>query len=241
MALLKRLATSRSTRRGFPTVCAGWSVRVERESAVICGGGGGRADRGEVDGLLAVEAALAAGEREQRFDQPFLLFADGEELLAGVPVGVDAGVGIAERELEQGALEGERGAQFVGGVGDELSLCLEGGFEPAEQSVDGVAELLELVVGPFEVEPAVEVAGGDVACGFGDGAQRAQGPAGDHPAEPERKHRRHGERESRADGRAEQGYISSPLRRCERDFAGPGEHLLGRTRRPRNRGPAAAV
>ena len=193
---------------------------VEREAVVICGGGGGRADRGEVDGLLAVEAALAAGEREQRFDQTFLLLADGEELLAGVPVGVDAGVGIAEGELEQGALEGERGAQLVGGVGDELSLRLEGGFEPAEQSVDGGAELLELVVGSFEVEPAVEVAGGDVAGGVGDGAQRAQSAAGDDPAEPERKHRHHGERDRGVEEQLVQRRIRLPLRRGERDLRG---------------------
>ena len=165
IALPRRLATSRSTRRGSPVVCAGWSRGVEGESVVICGRRGGGGDRGEVDGLMAVEAALAAGEREQRFDQALLLLADGEQLLAGVPVGLDAGVGIAERELEQGALERERGAQLVRRVGDELSLRVEGRFEAAEQSVEGGAELLELVVGAFEVEPAVEVAGGDLARG----------------------------------------------------------------------------
>ena len=138
---------------------------VEDESVVVCGGRGGSGDGGEVDRLAAVEAALAAGEGEQRLDQAFLLLADGEQLLARVPVGVDAGVGIAESELEQGALEGEGRAQLVRGVGDELSLCFEGCFEAGEQSVDGVAELLELVVGSVEVEPAVEVAGGDVAGG----------------------------------------------------------------------------
>ena len=120
---------------------------VEDEPVVVRGGRRGSGDGGEVDGLTAVEAALAAGEREERFDQAFLLLADGEELLARVPVGVDAGVRVAERELEQGALERERGAQLVRGVGDELSLRLEGGLEAGEQSVDGAAELLELVVG----------------------------------------------------------------------------------------------
>ena len=74
---------------------------VEGESVAVCGGRGGSGDGGEVDGLTAVEAALAAGEREQGLDQAFLLFADGEKLLAGVPVGLDAGVGIAESEFEQ--------------------------------------------------------------------------------------------------------------------------------------------
>ena len=86
-----RLATSRSTRRGSPVVCGRLEGRVEDESVVVCGRRGGGGDGGEVDGLAAVEAALAAGEREQRLDQAFLLLADGEQLLAGVPVGVDAG------------------------------------------------------------------------------------------------------------------------------------------------------
>jgi hypothetical protein len=33
---------------------------------------------------VAVEAALAARERQERLDQPFLLFTDGEHLLAGL-------------------------------------------------------------------------------------------------------------------------------------------------------------
>ena len=44
--------------------------------------------------------------------------------------------GIAEGDLEQGPLERERGAQLVRGIGDELSLRLEGGFEPGEQFVE---------------------------------------------------------------------------------------------------------
>ena len=192
---------------------------------MVCGGRRGGGDGGEVDGLTAVEAALAAGEREQRFDQALLLLADGEQLLAGVPVGLDAGVGIAERELEQGALERERGAQLVRGVGDELSLRLEGRFEPAEQSVDGGAELLELVVGPVEVEPAVEVAGGDLAGGVGDRAQRAQGAAGDHPAEPEREHRHQRERDRGVEEQLVQRRIRLPLRRGDRDLAAAGDRV----------------
>ncbi len=191
---------------------------------VCCGSGGGR-DGGEVDELVVVEAALAAGEREQRFDQTFLLLADREQLLAGVPVGLDAGVRIAESELEQRALERERRAQLVGGVGDELSLRLEGGLEPCEQSVDGRAELLELVVGSLERETAVEVAGGDLAGGVGDGAERSQGAAGDHPAEPERKRRHQSERNREGEEQLVQRRIRLPLRSGDRDLAVAGDRV----------------
>ena len=63
---------------------------VEGEAAWSAAAAAVARDRGEVDGLMAVEAALAAREREQRFDQALLLLADGEQLLAGVPVGLDA-------------------------------------------------------------------------------------------------------------------------------------------------------
>ena len=174
----------------------------------------------------------------KRLDQAFLLLADGEELLARVPVGVDARVGIAEGELEQGALEREGGAQLVRGVGDELSLRLEGRLEAGEQSVDGGAELLELVVGPFEVEPAVEVAGGDVAGGLGDRAQRAQGAAGDHPAEPEREHGHQRERERRVEEQLVQRRVRLPLRRGERDLRVGRERV--RAYRYRERGAGCA-
>ena len=43
------------------------------------------------------------------------------------------------------------------------------------------AELGELVVGAVEVEASVQVGGGDLLRGGGDGAQRAQEPAGEPP------------------------------------------------------------
>ncbi len=93
------------------------------------------------------------------------MLTDGEQLLAGVTVGVDARVTVAEGELEQRAFERQRGAQFVGGVRDELTLGIEGRLESGQQSVEGGPELLELVVRPFESESAVEVASGDLAGG----------------------------------------------------------------------------
>ena len=102
-----------------------------------------------------------------------------EHAPAGLAQVVDGRVGVGERDLDQRALERERGAQLVRGVRDELALRVEGGFEPLEQSVEGVAELLELVVGTVEGEAPVQVARRDLARGVGDRAQRAQRAAGD--------------------------------------------------------------
>ena len=104
-----------------------------------------------------------------------------ERLFAGRPQVVGVGVGVGEGDLEEGPLAGERGAQFVGGVGDEVTLRLERGFEAPEEVVEGLAELGELVFGAVEAEAAVEVGGGDLLCGSVHGAERAKEPAGDPP------------------------------------------------------------
>jgi hypothetical protein len=61
--------------------------------------------------------------------------------------GVDGGVGVGERDLGQDPLAGQRGAQLVGDVGSELTLGVESGLEAGEQSVEGVGQVLEFVIG----------------------------------------------------------------------------------------------
>ena len=102
-----------------------------------------------------------------------------------------------------------------------------------------VAELLQLVVGPVEVEPAVEVARGDVAGGLGDRAQRAQCAAGDHPAEPEREHGHQRERDRGVEEQLVQRSVRLPLRRCDRDLRGGCERF--RAHRHREDGCCAFV
>ena len=96
------------------------------------------------------EAALAAGQGEQRLDEAFLLGVGGEHLPRGGAPGLGGGAGVVERDLQHGALAGDGGAQLVRGVGDEVPLGLEGGLEAGEQVIEGVAEGLELVIGPAQ-------------------------------------------------------------------------------------------
>ncbi len=109
--------------------------------------------------------------------------AQGEGLPAGRAQRFGVGAGVGEGDLKEGAQARERGAQLVGGVGDEVTLSLEGGLQAGEQAVEGVAELGQLVRGLTEIEAPVQVSGGDDLGGGDDGAQRAQEPAGDEPAQ----------------------------------------------------------
>ena len=107
------------------------------------------------------------------------------------------GVRIVDRDLPERPLPGERGSQFVRGVGDESALCLEGVVQPGEQGVERVAEFLELVVGSGEGEALVQVGGRDVADGGGDRAQRAQNPSGHRPTQGDRDDRHAGQGDAR--------------------------------------------
>jgi hypothetical protein len=83
------------------------------------------------------------------------------------PEGGRTGLGIGEGDFEHGAFEGDRGAQFMGGAGDEVPLGVEGGLQPLEQAVDGVAQVFELVAGAADGQPLVQAVFGDRAGGGG--------------------------------------------------------------------------
>jgi hypothetical protein len=136
----------------------------------------------KVDGFSMVEAALAAGQGEERIDELCLIFARVDDLFARGSERVEGDVGVGQGYLEEGLADHERGAQFVGGVGDEASLGVERPFEAGEKPVDGVAEVLELVVGAGECETLVQVALGDLTSGASYDPQRSQDPARDEPA-----------------------------------------------------------
>ena len=87
----------------------------------------------------------------------------------------------------------------MGGVRHEAPLGVEGVLQAPEQTVDRVAELLELVARAFHGEPAVEALGGDLLGGCGHDPQRPQDPPGDEPAEHERQAGHERKREARGD------------------------------------------
>ena len=128
------------------------------------------------------------GEEEQVLDER--LHASRLLLDAAQDHGeVDAVAGGVEPEQLGEALDrGERGAQLVGGVGQELAQALLGGFallerllDLAEHGVEGEAELPHLRAGLGRGDALREVAGGDGAGGGGHLLERAQPPPQDEP------------------------------------------------------------
>jgi hypothetical protein len=97
------------------------------------------------------------------------------------------------------AFEGERGAQLVRGVGDELALGVECGLQPGEQAVDGVGEVLELVARAGHGQPLLQVIFGDLPGGGGHRPQRPQDPPGEQPARRDRQHRHDAQCDDRGD------------------------------------------
>jgi hypothetical protein len=67
-------------------------------------------DRGQVDRVAPVQAPLAAGQREQGLDQPFLLLAGGQPPPADVLQRGDRRPRFGHRHFYQRALPGQRGA-----------------------------------------------------------------------------------------------------------------------------------
>jgi hypothetical protein len=152
--------------------------------------------RRQVDLLAAREALLAAGQDQQRLDDPLLVLAGREDPLQRVAQGSGRGIGIGQRHLDGRALQRQRRAQFMRGVRDESPLGGERSLQPVEQVVEGVGELGQLVVRAGRGQPPVEVVGGDLPHGGGHRGERAQHPSGHHPAQHERRrpHRRQPER-----------------------------------------------
>ena len=156
-------------------------------------------ERCEVEGFVPVEAALAACEGEECIGQLFLLLAEGEQPFGGGAEGVDRRVGVGEVRFEQRPLERERGAQLVGGVGDEAALGSEGGLEPVEQLVEGAGELAQLVVGAAEGEPLVQAAGGDRTGALVEEPKWPKDASRGQPAEADRGGGHQGERDPRVE------------------------------------------
>ena len=144
------------------------------------------AEHCKVEGLPLLEPGLALTEGEERLEQALLFRLGFEHLPASHAQCIEGEVGVGEGDLKQRATQGKWRAQLVRGVRDELTLRFEGRLESAEQFVEGVTELLELVIGTLEGEALVQVRSRDRACGCGDGVQPPQDATGDHPAQTDR-------------------------------------------------------
>ena len=124
---------------------------------------------GQIDRFAPVEATFTACEGQQSFDEALLLFARCQEFFERGTEFLGGRVRVGEGDFKERSVEGERGPQLVGGIGDEAPLGLEGVVESGQQSVDGVGEVLHLVIRSGEGKPFVQVPFGDL---LGSGRHR---------------------------------------------------------------------
>jgi len=141
-------------------------------------GPGDRADDGQAESAAASRAHPIGVQPPERLEQRSCLLRGDRRPAAFVirPLAV-------ERDLEFGAHDGERRAQLVRGVGHEAPLGFEGGIEPGQHLVERIAEFLQLVIGAGQMQPLAEARRGQLACGRGELADRAQHALRDEPAE----------------------------------------------------------
>ena len=94
--------------------------------------------------------------RVMGIDQMRLLLVGGKHFFRGGAPGGVARVRIVESDLEEIALGREWGAELMGGVGNEVLLGGKRTFESREEAIEGVAELLELVLRTGKGQTLVE-------------------------------------------------------------------------------------
>lgn len=110
-------------------------------------------DRGQVGFLPDGEAALVARKQEQRADEVLGVIDRGADVRRHAAQVDRRGIGVVEHDVDSGAHDRERGAQFMGGVGDEPLLTLERGLEPAEHVVECLGQFAEFVAGTCRRDP----------------------------------------------------------------------------------------
>ena len=128
-------------------------------------------------------ALVEARDQEQIFGQlgqPIDLFpgrANGGAQILGRALG-------AVGQLELGSEDRERCAQLVAGVGDEYAFALQAGLEPIQHQVEGLAQIVDLVLGTRQGEPLAASLHGDLLRPAPHRLDRRQGPPREEVAEP---------------------------------------------------------
>lgn len=132
----------------------------------------------EVDGLEDEEVlTLGAGEHEQILDEPshpVVLLAHDRESLRGL-------VGLGNEPQVAGG-NGERGAQLVADIAQELALSSERAIEPIEHLVEGMPELGDLVAAG-DLDPLAQVGLRDAPSRRGQRLDGREGTIGDEEGE----------------------------------------------------------
>ena len=152
-------------------------------------------DRGEVDrrpGWMCFEA----GESKEVVDEAAeSLGVAGDGCFEAVALGP---FGLFAQESFDACLKGgDRGAELVGGVGEEAAGCgvagacvLDGCLEGVDHLIEGGGEVAELRIGAAGPESELGLALGDACCGIDDAEKGSESGAGSLKDEEARQHER---------------------------------------------------
>ena len=141
---------------------------------------------GEVRRLVALDGPLGPRKHEQAVDQPLgALDGTAHDLGGGLEL-LPSRVRIVEGDVDLGADDGERRAQLVRGVGDELPLRLERDLQAIQHRVELVGEVLQLVRRAVEADALLEALVGDATRHVRDLMDGPQHPPRNEPAEADR-------------------------------------------------------
>jgi len=90
----------------------------------------------EVHRLRGLQPVLSLGEDEQAVDQPLVAPVDLEQFVPHP--GKSFRGGIVQADFDCGPLNGQRGTQFVRGVGDESALAVHGSLDAFQHAVESI-------------------------------------------------------------------------------------------------------
>ena len=126
-------------------------------------------------------ASLPCSERasDQQVLRPAAISRSTSTTAEAIAARSSSGVfAVAQRQLELGLVQRERRAQLVARVVDEGALALQGGLEPGEHLVQGLAEPAELVVGLRQRQALIGLGRRDLRGAAAHRLDRAQRGAG---------------------------------------------------------------
>ena len=157
-----------------------------------------RGGRGDAVGATSLERVFGDGGEIQRIGEGArLIVAREDQQCLDEPLGVIDGladlrahrhqlcgrrVRLGEHDVDRGAHEGQRGAQLMACVGDELPLAGERAVEPFEHGVEGVGEFAQLVARALQRDALGQVLFACRAGGGGEPVHRPQDASRDDPA-----------------------------------------------------------
>ena len=172
-----------------------------------------RGGRRDAVGGTSLECVLGDGGQIQRVGEGAgLIVAREYQQYLDEPLGVIDGLAdfgghrhqllarrlrLGEDDVHRGAHDGQRRAQLMAGVGDELPLAGERAVEPFEHRVEGVGELTQLVARALQGDALGQVLLTGRAGGRGEPVHRPQDASGDDPARDRGEQRDAGQAEQR--------------------------------------------